>query len=217
MSTKPFKIDDSNRRDHSYLTSDHECYFFYEFTARKLAGHSQGNHLIRNLKKPVTRSHLPEYKYKNLAIADSITLLNGAFLMGASLLAKSMVSPIPPSKTSNDPEYDDRMSQIANGACQGTGATFCELVKQTQSYAAAHHQQEGNRPKPSELEAIYTVANQLTKPIVILVDDVLTTGSHFVAARNTILNSYPDTRVIGFFLARRALPDPADEFTEIFE
>jgi hypothetical protein len=45
---------------------------------------------------------------------------------------------------------------------------------------------------------------------------VLTTGSHFVAARNVILKAYPDTRVIGFFIARRALPDPADEFTPIF-
>jgi len=143
MSTKPFKIDDSNRGDHYYLTSDHECYFFYEFTAGKLAGHSQGNHLIRNLKKHVSRSHLPDYKYKTQAIADSIGLLNSAFLMGASLLAQAVVCPIPPSKAVNDPEYDNRMSQIANGACQGTSSFYCELVQQTQSYATAHHQQDG--------------------------------------------------------------------------
>lgn len=217
MSTKPNKIDETNRRDHAYLTPEHECFFFYEFTARKLAGHSQGNQLIRNLKKPVSRKHLPEYRYKNQAIAESINLLNSAFLMGASLLSNAIVCPIPPSKTPNDPEYDDRMTQIAIGSCRGTHGVCSELVKQTESYETAHHQQDGSRPKPHELEAIYTVANNLAKPIVILIDDVLTTGSHFVAARNVILKAYPETRVIGFFIARRALPDPADEFTPIFE
>ena len=216
MSTKPIKIDDSNRGDHYYLTPEHECFFFYEFTAGKLAGHSPGNHLIRNLKKLVSRKHLPDYKYKNQAILDSIQLLNGAFITGASLLANAIVCPIPPSKALNDPEYDDRMTQIAIGACQGTNGICHELVKQTQSYGSAHHQQDGGRPKPHDLEAIYKVGNILAKPIVILVDDVLTTGSHFVAARNVILKAYPDTRVIGFFIARRALPDPADEFTPIF-
>ena len=216
MSIKPFKIDDSNRGDHYYLTAEHECYFFYEFTAGKLAGHSQGNQLILNLKKQVTRSHLPDYKYKIQAISDSISLLNGAFGVGKALLSNAVVCPMPPSKIPGDPEYDDRMLQIANGACKGTGATCLELLKQTQSYATAHHQKDGGRPKPHELEAIYAVDNNLGKPIVILVDDVLTTGCHFVAARNAVLKIYPETRVIGFFIARRALPDPADEFSAIF-
>ena len=217
MSNKLVKIDDSNRGDHYYLTAEHECYFFYEFTPRKLAGYSQGNQLIRNLKKSVTRRLQADYKYKSQAIADSAALLNSVFKLGESVLSKAIVSPIPPSKILGHPEYDDRMLQIAQGACHGTGGSCIELLRQTESYATAHHQQAGSRPKPSDLEAIYEMANDLTRPVVILVDDVLTTGSHFVAARNVILNAHPNTRVIGFFMARRALPDPADEFEAIFD
>lgn len=216
MSTPPLKIDDSNRGDHYHLNAEHECYFFYEFTAGKMAGHSPGNQLIRNLKKSVSRSHLPEYRYKNQAIAESAAFLNAAFKKGSSVLDKSVVCPIPPSKVRGDPEYDDRMLQIAKRACQGTGGVCLELLQQTQSYAAAHHQQAGDRPKPVDLAAIYQLAGPLDKPVVILVDDMLTTGAHSVAARNVILQAYPQTRVIGFFMTRRALPDPAADFEAIF-
>lgn len=216
MLTPPLKIDDSNRGDHYHLGKEHECYFFYEFTARKMAEHSPGNQLIRNLKKPVARANFPDYKYKILAIAESAALLNSAFKKGASVLDKALVCPVPPSKIPGDADYDDRMFQVAQKACQGTGGLCFELLKQTMSYAAAHHQQDGERPKPNDLEAIYQLAGPLDRAIVILVDDMLTTGSHFVAARNVILKAYPDTRVVGFFVARRALPDPAAEFEVIF-
>jgi hypothetical protein len=41
---------------------------------------------------------------------------------------------------------------------------------------------------------------------VVLLDDVLTSGAHFVAARRLILSAYPHTCVAGLFIARRALP-----------
>lgn len=75
MLIKPNKIDDSNRGDHFYLAKEHECYFFYEFTAGKLAGFSQGNQLVLNLKKSVTRRQQADYKYKTQAISTSAGLL----------------------------------------------------------------------------------------------------------------------------------------------
>lgn len=216
MLTPPLKIDDSNRADHHYLRAEHECLFFYEFTSGQRAEHSPGNQLIRNLKKSVTRKHLSDYRYKNFAIADCASLLNASFIKSAQVLANSIVCPIPPSKIPSDPEYDDRMFQVAQKACYGTGGTCLEIIKQMQTYAAAHLQQGGARPKPNDLEAIYQLSQPLTKSVVILVDDMLTTGAHFVAARNVILRAYPDARVIGFFMTRRALPDPADEFDMLF-
>ena len=86
------------------------------------------------------------------------------------------------------------------------------MILQQQSYEASHHQADGARKKPPELEAIYRVCNPGPKGTVILVDDVLTTGAHFVAARNVILAQHPATRVIGFFIARRVPVDAADDF-----
>jgi predicted amidophosphoribosyltransferase len=215
MSTPPLKIDDSNRRDHFYLKPEHECFFFYEFTARKPAAHSQGNQLILNLKKPISESQKPHYKWKISAISQSASLLNEVFKKASATLSDAVVCPIPPSKVISDPNYDDRMLQIAQKACVGTKGICLEILRQTQSYQASHLQQDGQRAKPADLEAIYQVSAP-PKPIVILIDDMLTTGAHFVAARDSILKLHPDTRVIGFFMARRALADPADDFDVAF-
>jgi hypothetical protein len=40
---------------------------------------------------------------------------------------------------------------------------------------------------------------------------VLTTGSHFKAVKEMILERAPDTKIVGFFVARRALTNPFDE------
>jgi hypothetical protein len=44
-----------------------------------------------------------------------------------------------------------------------------------------------------------------------VVDDLLTTGSHYRAGKDMILERAPNCRVIGFFVARRAIPNPFDE------
>jgi hypothetical protein len=44
-----------------------------------------------------------------------------------------------------------------------------------------------------------------------VVDDLLTTGSHFRAVKDMIQERAPDTRVVAFFIARRAIPNPFGE------
>lgn len=72
----------------------------------------------------------------------------------------------------------------------------------------------GNRKKPDELRQNYRFNEQLLRggvhPSIGIVDDVLTTGSHFRAIKDMILERLPDTKVVGFFIARRVIPDPFD-------
>jgi hypothetical protein len=42
---------------------------------------------------------------------------------------------------------------------------------------------------------------------------VLTTGSHFKAVKEMILERSPQTQVIGVFVARRAVPNPFEELS----
>jgi hypothetical protein len=42
-----------------------------------------------------------------------------------------------------------------------------------------------------------------------VVDDVVTTGAHFVAMRNMLGREFPDTKIVGLFIARR-VPEAAD-------
>lgn len=45
------KISELERQDHWYLTAEHECYFFGEYTARGGYSRSSTNQIITNIKK----------------------------------------------------------------------------------------------------------------------------------------------------------------------
>lgn len=63
----------------------------------------------------------------------------------------------------------------------------------------------GWRLSPVEREAFFALNDLAADPkpsAVVLVDDVLTTGSHFRAARSVVRKRWPGLRIIGLFLAR---------------
>lgn len=206
------KIDESNRSAHYYLEEGHECFFFHEYTARKGYAHSDGNSLVINLKKSVLLKGQPQYKYKGQAINTCASMLRAALENAPWVFNDATIVPIPPSKVPMHPEYDDRMMQVVSKACDGKGADVRNLLQQVQSYEASHTQADGLRKKPHELEALYTIQGAAPKQAVVLVDDVLTTGAHFVAVRNVIHAAYPDRRVLGIFIARRVPSNPFEDF-----
>ena len=63
------KIDALTLPDHSYLTAEDTCYFLGEYTARKGFAFSATNGVVLNFKKPVSKRPLPEWQYKEQAIA----------------------------------------------------------------------------------------------------------------------------------------------------
>jgi len=109
------------------------------------------------------------------------------------------------------------MWQVVSGVCEGKSADARELIRQSANYDAAHLAGDGTaRIKPSQLQALYEIAAPPPKPLVLLFDDVLSAGCHFRAAKSAILAAHPGTRVVGFFLARRVLPDATADFESIF-
>ena len=72
----------------------------------------------------------------------------------------------------------------------------------------------GSRKKPEDLRSNYRFDEQQFAQLpqsVGIVDDLLTTGSHFRAMKDMILERSPECRVVGFFVARRAIPSPFDQ------
>jgi hypothetical protein len=64
-------------------------------------------------------------------------MLEGA--LTGDWLATGTIVPIPPSKTVDHPEYDDRMSAICRGIRhEGHGVDVRDLIRQRQSTEAAH-------------------------------------------------------------------------------
>ena len=62
------------------------------------------------------------------------------------------------------------------------------------------------------LEARYVLDQTLlhsTTRTIAVVDDLITTGAHFVAVRNKIREAFPTTKIVGLFIARR-VPEAVD-------
>ena len=117
--------------------------------------------------------------------------------------------PIPPSKGRDDPNYDDRMSQVLQLIRPEQPIDMRELIVQTESTAAAHDSED--RPGPQAIARNYRIEEELTLPrpvAFIIVDDMLTTGAHFKAAQSLLNERFAALPVFGLFVARRALPKP---------
>jgi hypothetical protein len=208
------KIDDLVRPDHHYLAAADECYFIGEYTARKGAAYSATNQLILNLKKSMDRRGRPEWPYKARAIKTAAGALRAA--MNDEARKTLTFVPVPPSKSADDPLYDDRLAQTVRGIWPGLQTDLRELVVQPVSTDAVHA--SSARPPPAMLEAGYVLNSQLLAPpphTIAIFDDILTTGSHFVAVRNVLRREFPDAPIVGLFIARR-VPEAAD-FADFFE
>lgn len=198
------KIDDLTQRDHFYLTEDDDCYFIGEYTARGGYAYSHTNDLILNFKKPMDRRGRPEWRYKEQAIRQVAAAFRTA--LGSDAPDRLTFVPIPPSKKRKDPLYDDRLAKMLHAIRPDPPLDVRELIVQTSSVAAAHTLDV--RPTPEEIEQLYQVDKSLTTPapgIIAIVDDILTTGAHFKAAKAVLSSQFQNTQMIGLFIARRAV------------
>ncbi len=83
-----------------------------------------------------------------------------------------------------------------------------ELIIQRHSYDPPHSSTD--RISPADLCQLYDLAPDLLEPPpaqVALVDDVLTTGTHFRAAKDLLLKQWPEAHVAGLFVARAVWMD----------
>lgn len=203
---KLIKIDDSNRADHFYLDETDKCYFFGEYTARKWPSFSKTNQLIINLKKTMDKVSQIDWPYKEKAICECAELIRDSIEYNA----KVTFIPVPPSKSKEDPLYDDRLVKILKLATESwTNPDIRELIIQTKSTDPTHLSYNGiPRPNPYMLQSIYSVDDNLLYPEpsgIVIFDDVLTTGCHYKAVKNKIRNYFKSVPIAGLFIARRRI------------
>ncbi|CUJ75422.1 Uncharacterised protein [Achromobacter xylosoxidans] len=201
MAKRVLKIDALTLGDHFYLDDQDVCYYAGEYTAGEGHAYSETNQLIHNFKKTMDKRGTPQWVYKERAIVQAANMLRAAIKPEARLT----FVPVPPSKAKTDPLYDDRMVRLLQAVCAGRHTDIRELVVQVQSAHAAHLAQQ--RPTPDELVANYRLDENLAEPEptnIFVVDDVLTTGCHFKAVKRLLAQRFPQARITGLFLARRA-------------
>lgn len=208
LSNRLTKIDDLTRPDHTWLTAQDDCYFIGEYTARRGYAFSSTNDLIINFKKSMDRRARPdEWRHKGAAIRRAAAAFRSS--LDDNARERLTFVPIPPSKARDDPLYDDRLTQMLQ-QIWSEPVDVRELVIQPLSTDAVHD--SASRPTPRELEARYTIDGRLLEPLpreIAVVDDVLTTGAHFVAVRNVLQREIPGVKIIGLFIARR-VPEAVD-------
>lgn len=208
-------IDELNRKDHFYLEPTDECYFEGEYTPREGFAYSDTNSFIQNLKKPVDRRGLPEWKYKVNAINRAALSIKNGF--EEQWLKSVVLLPSPPSKIPTDPAYDDRILQVLNKINPAWGLDIRELIRQTTNREAMHTLDD--RYTPGQLMGMWEINEALVDPIpseIVFVDDILTSGTHFRASKDLLQQRFGLVNVVGIFLARVVRPSNDIDFSKLF-
>ena len=183
-----------------HLSAADLCYHFGEYTSGGGYLCSETNRWISNLKKkptvPANQLH-----WKAQAIDYWAAILR-ELMPPAGVPVNVTFVPIPGSKPQGHPEYDDRMMQIL-GKWKGEHPVDVRPLLRQRAERAAQH--ENARLQPQQiaqyLEVDPTYSNGLGE-MVILVDDVLTLGASFAAAKGIVLGLPNVNSVRGVFLAR---------------
>lgn len=206
------RIDELLRDQHSLLGSEDECYFLWEYYAH--GGYQAGecNNLIMNLKKPMSRrQNAAEWRHKERCIRDAASKLRN--VLPPQILNSTVVIPMPPSKTVGDPEYDDRMKQVADKLVVGSSARVVEAIRQRGNRVAQHTAGGYRTIDGIRANLVLDAASLEPAPRVIwLLDDVITSGASFVACSQLLSQDFGSSRIVGVFLARTVqLPIAEDE------
>lgn len=201
-------IDEFAKQDHSFLDTDDSVYYIKEYYPG-VGFSGEGNSLILNLKKSMEARDSDQWQHKGKAI-----------LHVATLIAKEMDDsdetkegkvywiPVPPSKTRSDPLFDDRIYQILKCAVDMTTSKrhfVADVFNQglnRESFSAST-----NKRSITELVSNYSMSDipnyNPDQDVIIIFDDVLTTGCHYKAVENVILRKYINADIRGVFIARR--------------
>lgn len=215
-------VGDLERPDHSHLPTDAKCYFWGEYTPHRLTegpawDFSPTNQLISNFKKRLDRYHQPDWRYKQQAI-DTIGEAFAKLWDWPALHNHGVaLVPMPPSRARTDPMFDSRMMQVLATVRDRTGLLLDirDCLSFSGALAASH--ERNDRPTPHQLYQDLTLDPAAgladTQPnALLLFDDMLTTGAHFVAARRRLQEVFGGVQVVGCFACRRRLPDALADF-----
>ena len=199
------KIDEVARSIHYHIREEDHCYYIVERTSKVGYSFSKANQLIVNLKKRPNSSPA-ELNYKARAISSCAKKLGE--ILKDKIKETATFVPVPPSKAVDHLEYDDRIEQVCRGIAPGLDVR--NLVVQGTSMRANHERGEDDRITLQELLDHYSIDEKLTDPppsVLVIVDDVLTAGTHYRAMEDVLSARFPAALIVGIFIARRVYPD----------
>jgi len=197
MTLRWVQVDEALQQPPRYIDPVQDlCYFSREYVSGGGWKASPTNQLISNFKKPVDKRGTREWYYKEQAIAQF------AQELGAVLPQHCVLGFILCSKRKDDPEYDNRLEITLQQLKKQRGdLTIIEPLAMRESMEPYHVSGQHRHP-----DYIYDRLEWKGMPEgldhIILIDDVLTSGSHFKACKRLIQERRPEVEVAGVFWAR---------------
>jgi hypothetical protein len=203
-------VDARQREDHHFLRLADHCLFFGEFHRKRGWMGGETNRLIADFKRTPSeiaasrlRSGTLEY-FKRRATWTVGRALRRQFGRAAVDAVITFV-PIPGSKLPGEVDYCDRLSRTLSLAFAGCAHDIRPLLRQKVGTAADHV--SGRRLSHRALLDIVEIdpvqLSRPLRPLVVLFDDVLTSGKHFAVAQKRIRDAAPGQAILGVFVARR--------------
>lgn len=205
-------LDRLNKR--RYLDPSDVCFYYLIYTPRAGYSFSEANDTVINYKIPIGTDNglraKPARKYfKNQAIAYYADAIEG-FLRAKRLKTSgeplSMLGsavgliPMPPSMSPDDSDYDDRNVRTCELIANRIGCKVCRDIETIRTSFPSH---SGGPRSPEEIKpTLRRIGHEADNcDFVFLVDDVLSSGAHYAAAKNLLTSTGCQSQVFGLFLA----------------
>lgn len=214
------QVDASEIANRRYLKDDDKCYYYM---VRVKGGHSESyaNRIISNLK--ISKQDLVKNpvrgKYKLDAVNKMILALEEVLKNNKS--KKFIFIPAARSIPRNDENFDKAFDYVVEQICMKNPLFwFCEKILDVDITHDSVHSNEDAR-------TIENVKNHLVlddfktdkykdADYIVIIDDVLTHGTHFRVWKDSIMKNYPDIKdIFGLFFALHKFQEPTIEEIEL--
>ena len=189
------------------------CFYAREYISRGDYASSECNQLVQNFKKSPDKIDTPQWKHKLHAIKKFASELEMAFANKSYT-----ISFIPTSKKRGSKDYDDRFDRLISIICKSCPNLIYEEPIEIEDDCHSASKQGGSRDSKEIYKTYIWKGFHNIPEKLIVIDDVVTTGGHFLAYKKMILENCPDIEVIGLFWGMTIWPDvdvfdiiPADE------
>jgi len=179
-----------------YLSEQDDIYYRLEY---REGGYqeSPANQWVFNYKKGIEHRNEKQWYYKEKAIKDFADLIIQTPIEDSSVLLAGATS-----KRRNSLSFDSRNEDVLKIVERERGISISFNLEVIQDIEPIHNQ-IGYR-SPENLRGLYTFAPFENVPAVVyIVDDVITSASHFVVWRDLIHKEHPGVEVRGLYCILR--------------